>query len=69
MGLNFNKIYLVITGIGIEIITGIAMYYFDFPFSTQSIHLFIATVIIGIQYYIFLESSHFKKRLFSIFEA
>ena len=63
MGLNFNKVYLVITGIGIEIITGIAMYYFDFPFSTQSIHLFIATVIIGIQYYIFLESSHFKKKI------
>ena len=61
--LNFNKINLVIVGIGIEIVTGIAMYYFNFPFSTQSIHLFIATVIIGIQYYIFLESSHFKKKI------
>lgn len=61
--LNFQKINLVVIGILIEVISGTVMYYFDFPFSTQSIHLVIATIIIGIQYYIFLESSHSKKKI------
>ena len=39
-----------------EIITGIAMYYFDFPVATQPIHIVIATLLIGFQFYIFLES-------------
>ena len=44
--------------IALEILTGIAMYYFNFPFSTQPLHLVIATIMIGIQFYIILESNH-----------
>lgn len=55
--LGYNKFVLVLVCIGLEILTGIAMYYFDFPFSTQPLHLVIATILIGIQFYIILESS------------
>ncbi|MDB9782467.1 COX15/CtaA family protein [bacterium] len=57
LNLGYNKFKLVLVCIGLEIITGIAMYYFNFPFSTQPLHLVIAAVLIGIQFYIILESS------------
>jgi cytochrome c oxidase assembly protein subunit 15 len=31
------------------------MYYFDFPLLSQPIHLVIATIIFGLQFYILLE--------------
>ncbi|ARV10482.1 heme A synthase [Winogradskyella sp. PC-19] len=54
--LGFNKFKLVMICIGLEILTGIAMYYFNFPFSTQPLHIVIAAILIGIQFYIILES-------------
>lgn len=56
--LGFKKYALVILCLGLEIMTGIAMYYFNFPFSSQPIHLLIATILVGIQFYIFLEVRH-----------
>ena len=44
-------IYSVNTLIFIQIVTGIVMFYFDFPFSTQPIHLLLSTIIIGLQFY------------------
>lgn len=61
--LGFKKYTLVILCLGLEIITGIAMYYFNFPFSSQPIHLLIATILIGIQFYIFLEVKHAQLQL------
>ena len=58
--LGYNKLNLVMLCILAEIVTGMAMYYLDFPFTTQPLHLVIATVLIGIQFYIFLES---RKRI------
>jgi cytochrome c oxidase assembly protein subunit 15 len=55
--LGYDKLNLVLLCIGLEISTGIAMYYFEFPFSTQPLHLVIATILIGIQFYILIESS------------
>ncbi|WP_296312506.1 COX15/CtaA family protein [Winogradskyella sp. UBA3174] len=55
--LGYNKFKFVLICIGLEIVTGIVMYYFNFPFSTQPLHLVIAAVLIGIQFYIILESS------------
>lgn len=55
--LGYQKINLVMWCIALEILTGIAMYYFDFPFSTQPLHLVIAAIMIGIQFYVILESS------------
>jgi cytochrome c oxidase assembly protein subunit 15 len=54
--LGYTKMKLVMICIGIEIVTGIAMYYFEFPFLTQPLHVVIASIMIGIQFYIFLEA-------------
>lgn len=47
--------------LAMEIFTGILMYYFDFPFLTQPLHLLLATAIFSIQFYILLEC--FRARL------
>jgi len=54
--LRFSKINWVMIFIGIEALTGVLMYYVDFPFGSQPIHLVIATLLFGIQFYLFLES-------------
>ncbi|MAP53771.1 COX15/CtaA family protein [Altibacter sp.] len=38
-----------------EAITGISMYYFDFPILSQPIHLVLAAVLFGIQFYMVLQ--------------
>jgi len=38
----------------IQILTGVIMYYFDFPFATQPIHLLISSLIIGFQVYFYV---------------
>ena len=53
--LGFNKVNYIILLLGVEILTGILMYYFDFPVLSQPIHLVIATIIFGLQFYILLE--------------
>ena len=53
--LGFKKINLVMGLIIFEILTGILMYYFEFPFLTQPIHLVVACLLFGIQLYIYLE--------------
>lgn len=54
--LGYHKMNLVMFCIVAEIITGVSMYYFAFPFGTQPLHIVIAAILIGIQFYIFLES-------------
>lgn len=66
--LGFNKFKYVVVFISLEIITGIAMYYFNFPFSTQPLHLVIAALLIGVQFYIILESNRSKPVLNSRIE-
>ncbi|WP_111683541.1 COX15/CtaA family protein [Winogradskyella tangerina] len=63
LNLGFKKFRFIIILIGLEIATGIAMYYFNFPFSTQPIHLVLAALLIGVQFYIILESSQSKRSL------
>ncbi len=45
----------------VEIISGIAMYYLDFPFLSQPLHLVVATLLFGVQFYILMQS--FEARL------
>ena len=53
----------------LEIITGILMYYFDFPFSSQPIHLLVASLLFGAQSYFMIRifkndlqnSSYFRR--------
>ncbi|APX99683.1 COX15/CtaA family protein [Lacinutrix venerupis] len=58
LNLGYNKMNLVIICIVFEVISGIAMYYFDFPFLSQPLHLVIATILFGIQFYVYLENRH-----------
>ncbi|WP_431158709.1 COX15/CtaA family protein [Winogradskyella poriferorum] len=60
LNLGYSKLNFVMLCLGIEVATGIAMYYFNFPFSSQPLHLVIATILIGIQFYILLETTKTK---------
>jgi len=55
-GLGYSKINWVIAIIGIEILTGMAMAYLDFPIGSQAIHLVLASILFGIQFYMVLEA-------------
>lgn len=46
-----NTLILII---GLEVITGILMYYFSFPFGSQASHLILAALMFGTQMYIWL---------------
>jgi cytochrome c oxidase assembly protein subunit 15 len=46
---------VIILTIILEIFTGILMYYFTFPFSTQPLHLLFATILIGAQSFFLIE--------------
>ena len=50
---NVNVISILIF---VETIAGASMYYFDFPFLVQPLHLLIATLIIGLLFYLMLSS-------------
>jgi len=61
LNLGFSKMNWVLFLIGIEIASGIAMYYFDFPFGSQTTHLVIASLLFGTQFYLILQSYDSKK--------
>jgi cytochrome c oxidase assembly protein subunit 15 len=57
LNLGYAKTAWVMWLLGIEIVSGIAMYYLDFPFGMQTTHLVTASALFGIQFYMILESS------------
>jgi cytochrome c oxidase assembly protein subunit 15 len=60
MGLGYEKINWVLFLIFIEAVSGMAMYYLYFPFGTQSIHLVIASLLFGVQFYLVMEGTDSK---------
>lgn len=64
--LGFNKMGWVITLIAVEVLSGMAMYYADFPFGSQPLHLVIASLLFGLQFYLVLESFATRKQLNSL---
>jgi len=64
LGHRYMKWVLVF--IGFEVLTGIMMYYVDFPFGSQPLHLVIASLLFGVQFYLMLQSLERKK---SVLEA
>ncbi len=46
--------FWILLMIGVEVITGILMYYFHFPFTTQPIHLMMASILFGLQFYLWM---------------
>jgi heme a synthase len=61
LALGFGKVRWVMILIALEIISGLAMYEFDFPFGTQAVHLVLASVLFGVQLYLVLEAKDAKK--------
>lgn len=59
--LGYSKIYWVLLLLAIEIMTGVSMYYLDFPFATQPVHLIIASLLFGVQFYLVLEVFRTKR--------
>ncbi|MFD2585810.1 heme A synthase [Croceitalea marina] len=54
--LGFEKMNWVIGLIILEVFTGILMYYVDFPFGSQPLHLVFASILFGTQFYLVLEA-------------
>jgi cytochrome c oxidase assembly protein subunit 15 len=54
--LGYSKIKWVILLILAEIVTGMAMYYLHFPYATQPLHLVLASLLFGVQFYLILEA-------------
>ena len=60
----FNRVYryglrflnLMMALVIAEIVTGISMYYFDFPILTQPLHLIFASLLFAIQFYVVLQA-------------
>ena len=59
--LGFKKINWVLWLLAIEILSGISMYWYAFPFGSQTIHLVIASLLFGTQFYLILESKQAEK--------
>lgn len=53
---GFKLVKVLMAFILLEILTGIAMYYLDFPFLSQPLHLVIAALLFGVQFYILLQA-------------
>ncbi|MBD3582608.1 COX15/CtaA family protein [Flavobacterium selenitireducens] len=60
--LGFEKMNWFMGLLVAEILSGIAMAYFDFPFGSQTAHLVLASLLFGTQFYLLLEYSDLKKR-------
>jgi heme a synthase len=56
LNLGFSKIFWVMIVISLEIMTGIIMTYLEFPFGSQPLHLVLASILFGVQFYLILES-------------
>lgn len=63
LNLNLNRINIVIALILLEVATGIAMYNFDFPFLSQPLHLVIASLLFGFQFYLLMESFYAPEKI------
>ncbi|MBB1149602.1 COX15/CtaA family protein [Myroides sp. NP-2] len=56
LNLGFSKVKWVAILLVLEILTGILMQYAHFPFGSQTAHLVLASILFGVQYYLFLEA-------------
>lgn len=64
--LGYKKLNWVLALIGLEVLTGMAMYYIDFPFGTQALHLVLASLLFGVQFYLVLEAKKAKTAIKSL---
>lgn len=55
-GLGYKLVNWILLLLLLETITGILMYYADFPMGTQAVHLLSGALLFGVQYYLWLQS-------------
>jgi len=60
--LGFFKMNWIVLLFGLEVLSGVAMYYLDFPFGMQTTHLVVASLLFGIQVYMILENNSIKTK-------
>ena len=56
LNLGHVKIVWILFLVVIEAFSGMAMYYLDFPFASQPLHLVIASILFGVQFYLVLDA-------------
>ncbi|TDY11569.1 COX15/CtaA family protein [Meridianimaribacter flavus] len=61
--LHYKKVYWVFGILLVEIASGIAMANFSFPFGSQTLHLILASILFGIQFYLILEATNAKNKV------
>jgi cytochrome c oxidase assembly protein subunit 15 len=54
--LGYKKVNWILGLLGVEILSGILMYYVDFPIGTQAAHLVFGIFLFSVQFYLLLES-------------
>ncbi|TCI85905.1 COX15/CtaA family protein [Tenacibaculum sp. M341] len=59
--LGYGLVNWIVFLIFLETITGILMYYADFPIGTQAIHLLAGAILFGLQFYLWLQSKKVKE--------
>tara|TARA_B100001057_G_scaffold283263_1_gene283619 strand:- start:83 stop:1126 length:1044 start_codon:yes stop_codon:yes gene_type:complete len=62
MNLKSKIIFWILGIIAAEIILGIAMYYLHFPFSSQPLHLLLATILFGVQFYFYVSIKNINQK-------
>ena len=63
MQLNEPLINYIMLVIGLEVVTGILMYYLNFPFTTQPLHLVLSALLFGLQFYLILKTTIKKHKI------
>jgi len=61
LNLNIKWVNTILLLILLEVLTGIAMYNFNFPFASQALHLVFASLLFGAQFYVLLHISQKRK--------
>ncbi len=59
--LGYKLVNWIVFLIFLETITGILMYYAEFPIGTQAIHLLAGAILFGLQFYLWLQSRKVKR--------
>lgn len=59
--LGYSKINWVLMLLLIEVASGMAMYYLDFPLASQPLHLVLASLLFGVQFYLIFEALKSKR--------
>ncbi|MGC6284440.1 MAG: COX15/CtaA family protein [Polaribacter sp.] len=61
--LGYKLVNWIMVLIFLEIITGILMYYAEFPIGTQALHLMAGAILFGLQFYLWMQSREQKAKL------